>query len=244
MTQKKTTNRIARLPLAALLALSLTACGEVAAHIPGHAPGVTVVLVDGSGSVAQEDREIHLRSLEAVAEGLEGGDRLLVGPIDAQARWRPAFDATVASSNIRLDQQDAIAETRAQFEARIPTLLPGADGGAGLKDTRLLEAIAAASQAFGTPPYQQAELILLSDAVEESPTADLSGSDISSEEIEAALDRAAEAGLLRDMTGLKLTIAGAGGADYAAVEAFWRAWCERTGATLVSYGRLPYRAGK
>lgn len=234
-------NRSARAALAAVLALGLTACGEAAGSFLGEAPGITVALVDASASVAPEDREIHVESLQAIAAGLEGGDRLLVGPVSARAGWRPGLDVSVEQSNIRLVQEEAVSKVRSEVEDILPALVPGKASAGSASETRLLEAIAAASQAYGSPPFSNAELVLLSDGVEDSPVGNLSGNRVTADDITKALDKAEQAGLLPNMAGLRLTVAGAGGRDYASVKAFWQAWCERTGATLVSYGRLPYR---
>lgn len=234
-------NKAPRAVLATMLALVLVGCGGAAETVFWEPPSVTVALVDASASVAPEDRGIYLKSLQAIAGGLDGGDRLLVGPVSAQAVWRPNLDVSVENSNVRLDQEEAVGRARSEVEKALPALIPG-QASVIVSQTRLIEAIAAASQAFGAPPFRNAELVLLSDGVEDSPLINLSGNRITPEEISTALDRAGDAGLLPKLTGLRLTVVGAGGRDYASVKAFWQAWCERTGATLVNYGRLPYQA--
>lgn len=229
------------LALALSSSFALAACDEVADMLPGEEPDVTVALIDRSASIATEDVGIYRHSLDAIKENLQGGDRVVIAPVSARSEWRPAIDLTVARSNVRLDQEEAIVAANDQLTAAIPTLLKGkASSGRGANETRLIESIAAASQVFGSPPFESAHLIVLSDGEEDADLVDFGQQAITPELIEDVLVRAEDLGLLPELTGLKVTFAGVAGEDYAGLEAFWQAWAERTGATL-TYGRLPYK---
>lgn len=209
----------------------------------GTEPQTTVVLIDRSGSVAPADREIYVTSLNALASQLDGGDRLLVAEVGDAGRsgFRALLDITVEQSNVRLDREDAIRNIRRRIVRAIPELLPE-DAAGQARETRIVETIAAAAQAFGLPPRAGSRLVLLSDAVEESLIAQLDR-DADADARAAAIDRARRAGMLPDLREVQLIMVGAGGAHYADVEAFWRAYAVATGARITAYGRLPYRPG-
>lgn len=233
--------RRAFLRSAALLAptLFLVGCGQLKL---GRQPLTTCVLIDRSGSVSPADRAIYIETLETLGTQLEGGDRLMIGALGDGGRqdFRALLDVTVETRSARLDQDDAIKAARAKVAQAIPTLMPANTVGTAAS-TRIVETIAAAAQAFGNPPKAGNRLLLLSDAVEDSPIVRLSRS-TDNKAILAALDHARRLGMLPDLHGVELSVIGAGGAHYADVDAFWRGYSTATGATIVTYGRLPYRA--
>lgn len=209
-------------------------------------PGRTiVVLVDKSASIAPADRELYKNSLDAIGDKLKGGDRLLVASVSGGGRsaFRANFDVTVERTGVRLDQEEAIADARGRLATHIAGILPP-EGGAGSDvQTRLLESIASASQAFASGTRDDAVIVLLSDGVEDSELADLSSGVWNDASIKNTLDRAKDKGLLPDLLGIKLVVIGAGGDNYESVEAFWKAYVVRTGAVMGAYGRLPWRSG-
>ncbi len=82
-------------------------------------------------------------------------------------------------------------------------------------------------------------LVLSLSSVFSYSIANLDRAALDSAAIGAALARARAEGLLPDLAGVELHIVGAGGRHYGAVERFWRAYAEATGARLAGYGRLP-----
>lgn len=241
----KMNEMLLRLALSATLCLTLSACdaGEKAvADLLQHHKRTTLVLIDGSGSIAPEDRPIYVDSLGAVANTLQVGDRVVVAPIGDEDRgaFRVALDVTVADSDARLDREEAVAAARAKVNKAVPTLVPeGVRPGA--RSTLILAAIAAGAQAFGAGPHEGDRLVILSDGVEEGPIVNLTHVRADPTDISAALDNARKAGLLPALDGVEITVAGAGGPNYAAVEQFWRAYAAATHANLIAYGRLPFR---
>lgn len=216
--------------------------GVVAAVRAAVAPAparTTIVLVDVSGSIDPDDRGLYIRSLRAAGANLSGGDRLLVAHVgDAtRGRFRTAFDVEVPRSRVRLEQEEALARVRARVHREALRLVPAE--APAQRHTRLLEAIAAAAPAFGPRPRLAARLILLTDAVEESGTLDLSRRPLDAAARREALVSARAEGLVPDLAGVDLHVIGAGGQHYASVEGFWRDWAKATGARLVAYGRLP-----
>lgn len=231
----------------ALLVLSagLTACGAEEGLLDAlkRTTPVTLVLIDVSASIASADRDaVYKASLEALAADLGPGERLLAAHAGALDRsgFRAALDLTVPSSNVRLDREEALEIARAELRSQIDRLL---DVG-GTASTRLIEAIAAGSQVFG--PFTgrpRGRLVLLSDGVEDSEILDLTTLPDDPATIAATLDELRTKSLLPDLTDVELFVAGAGGGErYGSVERWWRAFTVATGAELVAYGRLPYRA--
>ncbi|MCS6986312.1 MAG: hypothetical protein NZM40_02590 [Sphingomonadaceae bacterium] len=202
---------------------------------PAPAPRTFVVLVDHSASVDPADRALHLAALEALAEALRPGDRVLAAHAGetTRANFRPAFVRAVASDDRRLVREANERAACLALRRAAPTLVPA--GARPARRTQLLEAIAAAAPAFGRGP---GVLVLLSDGVEESPHLDLARAPLDATDVAAALARARAEGLLPRLVGVDLHVVGAGGQHYASVERFWRAYARATGARLVAYGRL------
>lgn len=218
------------------------ACGDLSgvadAALKGAPPTTTVVLHDYSSSVPDEDRSLYVASLKALGTGIYGGDRVLLAPIGDQTRrdFRPSLDLQVERTDVRLDQEEAVAKAEATLERRAELLFAkGGDAG----HSRILEAIAAASEAFRADEPSKRRLILLTDGVEDSEVVNLDQPDVTAEEIEDALIKAQALELLPDLAGVELIIVGAGGKDFPGVRAFWIAFARATRANLASYGRLP-----
>lgn len=159
-----------------------------------------------------------------------------------RSRFTPLFELKAEDSDERLKREDNLRKARAELTAALPTLLPE-EPRAGARSIRILEAVAAASEAFGG---KGGRLFVLSDAIEESPTLNLAHLSARPEAIPGAIDKARAAELLPDLKGVKLHIIGAGGDDTAigveGIRAFWHAYADATGATLVHIGRMPHEA--
>lgn len=224
------------------LCLALAGCGSSSPMAMfEHTPTTFVVLIDGSGSTAG-DRALYVASLRAVAPELQPGDRLLVAPIGGEDRnaFHVALDVTVPDSDVTLDREEQLAKSRATVAKAAPLLVPEA-GSKGSRSTLILAAIAAAAQAFGAAP-RHGVLILLSDGVEEGPVVNLSKWTGDAKAITAQMQHVKQAGEIPDLSGVNMTVVGAGGAgNYAAVERWWRTYAAATHAKLVAYGRLAYR---
>ncbi len=232
---------------ALVLALgSLTACYEDLVGAIGGGSGVNVVLIDRSGSIPAGDRELYARSIDGIGAGIEAGGRVLVAEIGDtdRSRFRTLLDIRAEESDVRLKREANLRKARAELTAALPTLLPETPG-AGAGSTRILETIAAASETFRSGGSAKGgRLFVLSDAIEESRAVNLARLPGNEQAIAEAITQARTAGLLPDLKGVKLHIIGAGGDDTAlgveGVRAFWHAYAEATGATLVSIGRLPH----
>lgn len=227
----------------AVLCLALAGCKDTSSivNLVRHRPRTTLVLIDTSASVAPQDRQLYATSLQAVANTLEAGDRLVVAHAGADNRgaWRAALDLEVPTSDVRLDREAAVAAARTQVNRAIPTLLPEGDQ-PGARSTLILAAIAAGAQAFGSGPYNGDRLILLSDAVEEGEVVNLKRISSSSGAVPAAIEAARRANLMPVLDGVEMTVVGAAGGD--AVQAFWTAFAASSHMRLVNYGRMPFRA--
>jgi hypothetical protein len=236
---------------AAALALalgSLTACyddliGAVdIAGAVGSNSGVSVVLIDRSGSIPAADRDLYARSIEGIGAGIEADGRVLVAAIGDtdRSRFRTLLDIRAEDSDVRLKREGNLRKARSELTAALPTLLPE-EPRAGSRSTRILETIAAASEAFHG---KGGRLFILSDAIEESPAVNLARLPDNEQAIADAIAKVRAAGLLPDLKGVKLHIIGAGGDDTTigveGIRAFWHAYAEATSATLVHIGRLPH----
>jgi uncharacterized protein len=201
---------------------------------------VEVVLVDRSGSIHPRDRDLSARSLGAVADEMEPGDRLVVAAVgdDSRSAFQPLIDITVPQTAIRVDQEKARGAVRRAVANAIPAILGTGADGVGASSTHLLDTIAGASQAFGSA--RAGSLILLSDGVEDSEVGNVDKLR-SPADIQEMLRKAHRAGVLPELKGVSLTVVGAGGRDYDRVEQFWRAYAAATHMTITTYGRMAYR---
>lgn len=227
------------LTTAACLCLSLLAgCDKIGI---GNAPRTTIALIDRSGSINPDDLDLYRESLRAAGTGLASGDRFLVANIGDSTRseFRPAFDLYVPDSDKRIEREKAEKAAHAKVDAALPALLSGQELTPS-NATRILDAIAAASEAFGPAPHKGSRLLLLSDGVEESAVVNLAKI-TNAGAVAGDIERARKAGLLPDLRGIEISVIGAGGANYPAVKAFWVAYAAATGAKLTNYGRLPFR---
>jgi hypothetical protein len=238
---------------AAALALalgSLTACYDDlagAVDIAGAIGGseVDVVLIDRSGSIPAADRALYARSIDGIGTGIDAGGRVLVAEIGDTDRshFRTLLDIRAEDSDVRLKREGNLRKARAELTAALPTLLPETPGPAA-GSTRILETVAAASEAFRG---KGGRLFILSDAIEESRAVNLARMPDNEQAIAEAIAKVRTADLLPDLKGVELHIIGAGGDDTAigveGVRSFWHAYAKATGATLVHIGRMPHEAG-
>jgi hypothetical protein len=230
----------------AAASLSLSACDDVAAKadqiLNGPRPTVTVVLIDRSRSIDPADRDIYLASIRALGADVNGGDRLLFAAVGDQTRasFRPALDIRVPRTSVRLDQEEAERAAETELTQRAPDLLAGD----AADNSRILEAITAAAEAFQAAPDANHRLIVLTDAVEHSDIVNLDRSSVTPEEVGEAIARARREGLIPDLSGVELSFIGVGGRDFAGVESFWLAFVAASRANLARYGRLPYEPAR
>jgi hypothetical protein len=231
---------------AAALALalgSLTACYEDLVGAGGDK--VNVVLIDRSGSIPAEDRKLYARSIEGIGAGINAGGRVLVAEIGDTDRshFRTLLDIRVEDSDVRLKREGNLRKARTELTEALPILLPEAPGPAA-GSTRILETIAAAAEAFHADSARGGRLFILSDAIEESRAVNLARLPAGPDAVAGAIAEARTAGLLPDLKGVDLHIIGAGGdgtpSGVEGIRAFWQAYAEATGATLVNIGRLPH----
>lgn len=193
--------------------------------------GTYVVLVDASSSVGAEERAAYRESVEGVVRAVRPGDRLVVAALGGKERasWVRDFDAEAPAPTGR---RFADGKRRKEFEEGALAALGGILGRAEKspdKATRIVDAVEASSQAFSQSPDSGKTLVVLSDMLETGRFDLASG---------RKKDLAAPAAL----AGAKVYVAGAGGKDYAAVEAFWtRYFSSAPGAAVVQYGRYPVR---
>lgn len=226
------------------------ALGSLAACFGDNGAGVgaDVVLIDRSGSIAPGDRNIYARSIDSIGDGLDTGGRMLVAEIGDtdRSRFQTLLDLRAEDSDVRLKREANLRKARAELADAIPGLLPEGPGEAA-DSTRILEAIAAASEAFRPGAGEAGRLFILSDGVEEGPVVNLARLPGGPEAIGSALEEARATGLLPDLRGVKIYIIGAGGDGTSmgvqGIRSFWQAYADATGATLVRIGRLPYDAG-
>jgi hypothetical protein len=172
-----------------------------------------------------------------------GSIRLVLAPVNASSRSQfvTALDVTIPTTGRKSQDALNLASCYEKIEELVPILLPANTQGS-VKVTRLLETIVAASEAFGPTPIEGSRLVLMTDGVEDSSLADFDDLPDDPTAVTTVLDKARDLGMLPNLSGVKISIVGAGGDDFAAIQNFWKAYATATGATLTQYGRLPFKA--
>lgn len=208
-------------------------------------PQTTVVLLDRSASIAKEDKELYLASLDEISESLRAGDRVILAKIGDRPRsgFRIEKEVAVKRTGKRLKDQEAVDKATMDLKSYAADFVGSANQNPA-KHTLILETISAAAEAYEAAPRDGASLVLLTDGIEESSLADFKHGKLNEAAIAATLKRIEQSGLLPDLRGVNVHLVGAGGRNYAEIERFWRAYFSKTGATLKSYGRLALHRNK
>ena len=214
---------------------------------------VVVVLVDESEST-KADRELRRTALDAISRGLSPGDRVIISPItdkslsdfrfniderlpptpppmnllDSTNDWRrrqKEHEGKVASARDRINSQLKEFQERPQIAQK----------------TAIFDSLGLAAQ-FLAAENHRGTLVLLSDMLEDSGSVNFEQDSFRGNYFGNLLNRLGETGLIPDLQGAEIYLAGARATTperAAAVANFWRRYFEAAKAPLKSgrYGR-------
>lgn len=215
---------------------------RMAAMFDGPKGRLSVVLVDTTASISTADKQLYEGAMQAILAHARPGDRIVLAAVND----RPGSGfVAYADHGFRFDGNSMHDEararrTRAAVHADFVKLC--ADNPAPAKATLLIDAVAAVGEIFaqGRAKGQTLQLLLLSDMIEESPTANFARETITPALTERLLEGQRRRGLLPDLKGVLVHVVGAAGTDaahMARIRGFWQAYFATAGGKLSAYGR-------
>lgn len=205
----------------------------------GQPSKVIVVLLDTSGSITADDQNLYQRSYDNLLDGLQAGDRLVLAAIGDKPlnRFSAHTDLTSPLTNVQFNDADALKKTKNTLGANYKRLIDSANPS---KLTYLLDTIAATAEIFEHTPDSRRILVIMSDMVEESTMVNFNKAPRNNAQDKALITRINHAGLLPQLEGVQVFVAGASGANgehMMQLKSFWSTYFQSTGATLIQYGR-------
>lgn len=240
--------------LAALLTVVLA--GVIACTPPADqegtatAPILTILLVDRSRSVS-EDAPLYDKALGLILESTRFGDRLVAGWITERsgADFRSYLDHSfpepltepsfwqrneiLYKRKLRQQQQE-LERQRQLVRQQLQALLEQGDASS---ETHIIESLWVCQQLFHSETRRRKRLIILSDMLEESEIANFARDRLSKRQITELLEKLQGDGLVPDLTGVEVYVAGAVAHPLElaeSVQQFWLAYFQRAGAHLAA----------
>lgn len=229
--------------------VSAPACDEAeigVGELLGEPSKLAIVFVDVSGSIREEDWNIYQQSFQNLLQALGPGDRIVVATISDRSLtgFNPFEDVEFEHSGILLQDEEAAEEVRRKLRGRFEELRSGP----AAQWTKIMDATVAAGRVFGSDPDRSTRwLLLLSDMVEDSPELRFGRTEIDRARIDRIIADREEAGLLPDLSGTQVFVAGATAATaekLAEIQRFWEAYFAELGASVEDYQRSAVRFAK
>lgn len=222
----------------------LTGCSTGTAPKTGK---TVVVLVDRSASTGA-DRNLYARALDRVLGGLQPGDRIigawitessagdfrdyldeeLPAPFPSMQIW----DVASKYKEGKKKWEEDIEQSRNRIREGMEHLMQQPSASA---KTKIFESLRVVGQILASELRAKKILLLLSDMVEDSETANFEGGRLDKAFVGKEIGRQRQMGILPDLRGVEVFVAGVRGEPVdraAAIEQFWRAYFAETGAVV------------
>ncbi len=214
---------------------------------PDYVGKCVVVFLDRSGSV-KSDANIYADAFGIIRESLRSKDRIVIANITANSSrdFNAFLDIEIPDP---LDGVNRLLETDADYQKKtedskteINAALSEVEGEidrflatpSNSPLTAIMEATHISQQIFAADE-RRAVLVLLSDMVEESESLNMTRNSFKGVPADTALARMEEIGLVPDLAGVEVFIAGAmpgGNKDAVKVSEFWQLYFDAAGAHL------------
>lgn len=219
---------------------------------------LVIVFVDISGSPTEKDWKIYTDTFESLiktggkSQIINAGDRVVLSQISEQtiADFSPYLDQIVEKENKVMRDRKHVKKASENLQESFVSLKQEKRA----KLTRILDMLNIAEEIFAKDSDRKDKwIIFLSDMVEESTTANFAKKPVSDKFTKEFISHRKEYGLLPDLTGVKVYVAGAGGSKgkssakkFYDTRSFWLAYFEATGAKSSEsmYGRTAIRTFK
>jgi hypothetical protein len=234
--------------LAALLALPAgVARADLKDVIGGFSGGknarVVLVFVDLTQSVRDSDIErIYTPTLRSLNDALQPGDRFVLAEISEQTlgSFTPHLDLEMPRTGRSMEDNDALDAGKQRIRDQWRKLL-GRKGKA--KATVILDSLNAGSQILSRDARPRKQIVILSDMVEESKSANFAKSLPTPASTDTLISERRAKGLLPDLRGAQVYVAGASaptGEAYVQIQNFWLRYVQAAGGQISekTYGRV------
>jgi len=207
-------------------------------------PKLVFLLLDLSGSVSQQSRDLYLKRAEEILARLNPGDRIVMGAIQDKSAVKgvfavneglPVMNQWVDNKLIYMAQ---VNEKKKVIRERLGSLLEQRASQA----TEIMSALVPAQQLFGSfKDYPQKILVIMSDMIEESSRYNFHRRPPGQKDTLQIIAAEKNQKRLADLSGVKVYVVGAGGKsseDMLKVKEFWLAYFQACGADLnpANYG--------
>lgn len=217
-------------------------------RLTGQAGTLRIGLIDGSKTVPDQDRALYREASQRFFATAQPGDRLLLASVaDAGMDRFLAQSFTLGKTGRSFDDRKLKTETLSKVNAAIQAMTSTPGKGAL---SRIVETLAALRPEVEAALGQgmRVQLLLNSDAMEDSPLASFEGKRLTDDLSNKLLQKLSRDKLLLALprkegvpADLQVSIVGSGGASadsYQRIERFWRAYVTTAcGGQLVYYGR-------
>jgi hypothetical protein len=203
---------------------------------------VIVVFVDMSGSTNHARRTVYREGFEKIYEGLDQGDRIMVGTITGRSYidFKPALDVEIPKKSLwvnRIRFERNLTETKEKIREEVEKLLSQKKG---TQRTEILNSLNIADTIFHNEKRKKI-LVILSDMIQDSREYNFEKAPVTDAYIDQIVRYREKHNLIPNLSDVKIYVAGASGSDshkFRAVAKFWTRYFEKTGAdfSLHRYG--------
>jgi hypothetical protein len=200
---------------------------------------VVMVFVDLTDSVKATDVDrIYTPTLRSIVDALRPGDRFVLAEISERTlgSFAPALDLPLPSSGRSMEDNDALEAGKLRIRGEWRKLVSRRDRS---KATAILDSLNAGSQVLTRDARPQRQLVILSDMIEESKTANF----LKAPPNAALIEQRRAKGLLPDLHGVQVFVAGASASTserYVEAQDFWLKYLQAAGGEISAktYGRV------
>jgi hypothetical protein len=206
---------------------------------PKEKPRAIVVFVDMSGSTNRDRHTVYRDAFEKIYENFRQGDRIMVGTITGRSYidFKPAVDVEIPKKSLwfnRIQFERKLTATKEKVRSEVKRLLSQKQG---TPRTEILNSLNIADTIFHNEKREKI-LVFLSDMIQDSKEYNFATVKVTSDYINRVIRYRQKHDLIPDLSGVKVYVAGASGADsnkYRSVERFWARYFKKTGADFSTH---------
>lgn len=195
---------------------------------------VVNVWVDVSRSIPADDWDLYRRNYHNIVSTLGPGDRIVVGKISTATltTFRPVIDREIPNKGSTQAKKVLAERTIGELGKTFDLIKPDQNA----NETRILDGFNVAQQIFDADKHRKIRwLVFLSDMLEDSDVARFQRQKLTSAVINKIIEQRKGLGLLPDLRGVQVFVAGARAqtsSKFSEVQTFWQEYLQATGAVM------------
>lgn len=214
---------------------------------PDDTAKAVILFLDRSAST-EADRSLYAQACERIFSALQPGDRIVAGWIteSTAADFRSYIDEELPAqippmgiADVQLQYKKKQQVWEHDYQSRREVIRRKLEDLSSWNSTsartKIFESVRVAAQVFASEQRPTKFLILVSDMIEDSDVANFERARLDDSFIVGEIARQRDAGILPDLSGVRVFAAGASAETMqraAAVERFWREYFASTGASM------------